>query len=78
VADNGIGMDMRFAEKVFAPFQRLHTREEYEGTGIGLAVVRQAVERLGGTIRVESEQDEGTRFTFDLPRTPPRRNVPDP
>ncbi|MFY0636403.1 PAS domain-containing protein [Maricaulis maris] len=77
VADNGIGMDMRFAEKIFAPFQRLHTREEYEGTGIGLAVVRQAVERLGGTIRVESEQDEGTRFTFDLPRTPPRRNAPD-
>ncbi|MDF1768030.1 PAS domain-containing protein [Maricaulis sp.] len=77
VADNGIGMDMRFAEKIFAPFQRLHTREEYEGTGIGLAVVRQAVERLGGTIRVESEQDEGTRFTFDLPRTPPRRSVPD-
>ncbi|WP_143742842.1 PAS domain-containing protein [Maricaulis sp. W15] len=72
VADNGIGLDMRFAEKIFAPFQRLHTREQYEGTGIGLAVVRQAVERLGGTIRVESEPEKGARFIFDLPNTPPK------
>ncbi|WP_291841731.1 PAS domain-containing protein [Maricaulis sp.] len=72
VADNGIGLDMRFAEKIFAPFQRLHTREEYAGTGIGLAVVRQAVERLGGTIRVESEPDRGSRFIFNLPKTPPK------
>ena len=71
VADNGIGLDMRFAEKIFAPFQRLHTREQYEGTGIGLAVVRQAVERLGGGIRVESEPERGARFIFDLPRHPP-------
>jgi len=72
VSDNGIGLDMRFAEKIFAPFQRLHTREKYEGTGIGLAVVRQAVERLGGTIRVESEPGTGARFIFELPSTPPR------
>ncbi len=64
---------MRFSEKIFAPFQRLHTREAYEGTGIGLAVVRQAVERLGGTIHVESEPGEGSQFIFDLPRTPPRQ-----
>jgi len=73
IADNGIGIDMRFSEKIFAPFQRLHTREAYEGTGIGLAVVRQAVERLGGTIHVESEPGEGSQFIFDLPRTPPRQ-----
>ncbi len=73
VTDNGIGLDMRFAEKIFAPFQRLHTREAYEGTGIGLAVVRQAVERLGGAIHVESEPDKGSHFIFNLPRTPPRQ-----
>ncbi|WP_339334706.1 ATP-binding protein, partial [uncultured Maricaulis sp.] len=72
VADNGIGLDMRFAEKIFAPFQRLHTREEYQGSGIGLAVVRQAVERLGGAIHVESEPGLGSSFVFTLPRTPPR------
>lgn len=73
VADNGIGLEMRFAEKIFAPFQRLHTRDQYEGTGIGLAVVRQAVERLGGTIRVDSEPGKGSTFIFDLPRTPPKQ-----
>jgi len=71
VTDNGIGLETRFSEKIFAPFQRLHTREQYEGTGIGLAVVRQAVERLGGHIRVESEPGHGASFIFDLPRTPP-------
>lgn len=71
VTDNGIGLDTRFSDKIFAPFQRLHTREQYDGTGIGLAVVRQAVERLGGHIRVDSEPGQGSRFIFDLPRTPP-------
>lgn len=78
VTDNGIGLETRFSEKIFAPFQRLHTREQYEGTGIGLAVVRQAVERLGGQIRVESEPGQGASFIFNLPRTPPAtRREPD-
>ena len=67
VKDNGIGMDPKFAEKVFAPFQRLHTRGEYPGTGIGLAIVQQAIERHGGRTWVESEPGEGSTFYFSLP-----------
>lgn len=68
IRDNGIGLDPRFAEKIFSPFQRLHTREEFEGTGIGLAIVRQAVERQGGQVWVESEPGKGAKFIFTLPR----------
>ena len=67
VADNGIGFDMKYLDRIFTPFQRLHGRQEYEGTGMGLAVCRRIVERHGGTLTAESTPGEGSRFLVTLP-----------
>jgi PAS domain S-box-containing protein len=67
VSDNGIGFDEQYKERIFAVFQRLHSREEYEGTGIGLAIVRRIIEGHSGSIEAVSRPDEGATFFFTLP-----------
>jgi signal transduction histidine kinase len=67
IKDNGIGFDNQYAEKIFTIFQRLHTREQYDGTGIGLAITKKIIEKHGGVIAASGKEGEGSKFTIVLP-----------
>ena len=67
IKDNGIGFDNQYAEKIFTIFQRLHPREKYEGTGIGLAITRKIIEKHNGIVTAESREGEGSSFIIVLP-----------
>ncbi len=75
VSDNGIGIDPKHHERVFEPFKRLHTQQEYTGTGIGLAICRRVVTTHGGQIWIKSEPGQGTAFCFTIPDQPQDKTI---
>lgn len=76
VQDNGIGFDMRYHDRIFEMFQRLQREEDYAGTGVGLAIVRKAAERLGGKVWADSTPGHGTTFFVELPHEPHDQRAP--
>ena len=67
IQDNGIGFDVKYVDRIFKPFERLHGVGRYEGSGMGLAICRRIVEILGGTVTAQSEKGEGSVFRVKLP-----------